>query len=287
MSKVIISLTTIHSRVDKIHHVIKSLLAQECTIQFEVKLFISEKGYLLDEGIPNVPASLQELADNYPNLFSINYTENIGPYRKFIPILKDYFFDKDDFSYFVTVDDDTKYPITWLQTLVENAQKQECVVAYRGRVLSCDSRNIHRYKKWTHSDESVLEPNIKTVGTGKDGIIYKPEYFHPDVIDVESALRVCNHADDLWLKFHTAVNGVKSVLLASSLQEAFEDIGEEDENTLYRKINKHGGNDKAVESLVNYFLERYDLNMLDVFNLNVSNSSTWLGKKFINSYHAM
>lgn len=83
------------------------------------------------------------------------------------------------------------------------------------------------------------------------------------------------------------MNGVKSVLLASSLQEAFEDIGEEDENTLYRKINKHGGNDKAVQSLVNYFLERYDLNMIDVFNLNVSNSSTWLGKKFINSYHAL
>lgn len=284
MGKVIISLTTIHSRVEKIHHVITSLLAQNCNIPFEIKLFISKEGYLLDEGISEIPEILKVLERDNDNKFSVNYTENIGPYRKFIPILRDYFLDKDDFTYFVTVDDDTRYPSSWLQTLVDNAKELDCVVAYRGRVLSCDSNTIHRYKKWTHSDETVLKPDIRTVGTGKDGIIYKPEYFHPDVIDVSSALRVCNHADDLWLKFHTAINGVKSVLLASSLKETFEDIGAEDENTLYRKINKHGGNDKAVANLVKYFLERYNLNVLDVFNLNVNRSSTWLGEKFINSF---
>ena len=284
MNKIIISLTTIHSRVEKIHNVIQSLIEQQCDMPFEIKLFISKEGYLLDKGIVAIPAKLQELADSHSQSFSINYTKNIGPYRKFIPILTDYFLDKDDFSYFVTVDDDTKYPNSWLQTLVDNAERQHCVVAYRGRVLACDENSVHRYSRWKHSDESVLVPDIKTVGTGKDGIIYKPEYFHPDVIDVESALRVCNHADDLWLKFHTAVNGVKSVLLAASLQEAFEDIGSDDENTLYRKINKHGGNDKAVENLVSYFLQRYGLNMLDVFNLNLTKSSTWLGKQFLNSY---
>ncbi len=284
MNKIIISLTTIHSRVEKIHHVIQSLIEQQCDKPFEIKLFISKESYLLDQGIDVVPSELQKLADLHSQKFSINYTKNIGPYRKFIPILKDYFQDRDDFSYFVTVDDDTKYPNSWLQTLVDNAEIQKCVVAYRGRILGCDEKSIHRYGKWKHSDESVLVPDIKTVGTGKDGIIYKPEYFHPDVIDVESALRVCNHADDLWLKFHTAINGVKSVLLAASLQEAFEDIGSDDENTLYRKINKHGGNDKAVENLVSYFLERYGLNMLDVFNLNLTKSSTWLSKQFINSY---
>ncbi|RDV26563.1 hypothetical protein DXV75_06090 [Alteromonas aestuariivivens] len=284
MEKVIISLTTIHSRINSLHHVIQSLLGQNCTIPFQIKLFISKEAYLLDEGILDIPIELQALADQHGNKFSINYTKNLGPYRKFIPLLKDYFQDKEDFTYLVTVDDDTKYPSTWLQKLVDNAKVHNSVVAYRGRVLSCDQRSIHRYKKWTHSDESVLIPDIKTVGTGKDGIIYKPEYFHPDVIDIDTALRVCNHADDLWLKFYTAVNGVKSVLLASSLQEAFEDMGTEDENTLYRKINKNGGNDQAVQNLMKYFLERYDLNMLDVFNLNLSRSSTWLGKKFINSY---
>lgn len=284
MSKLIVSLTTIHSRINKLNQVIESLLLQECSIPFEVKLYISKEPYLLDKGIKEIPSELLELKKKNPNKFFITYTENIGPYRKFIPVLNDYFSDRDNFSYFVTVDDDTKYPQAWLEKLVQNAKQLDCVVAYRGRVLSCDGNSIHLYKKWKHSDDSVLVPNIKTVGTGKDGIIYKPEYFHPDVLDITSALKVCNHADDLWLKFHTAVNGVPSVLLASSLQEAFEDIGVEDENTLYRKINKHGGNDRAVQNLIKYFMERYQLNLLDVFNLNVSQSSTWLGEQFINSF---
>ena len=285
MNQIIISLTTIHSRIEKVHHVIESLLAQETNFSFKVCLFISEEPYLLDEGVKSPPQALLSLQSENPESFSINYTENIGPYRKFLPILRDYFADKLEFEYLVTVDDDTVYPPYWLNGLIEGSLKYNCVVAYRGRVLSCDENNIHSYKKWSHSSTSVLEPNIKTVGTGKDGIIYKPEYFHPDVIDIDSALRECNHADDLWLKMHTAINGVPSVLLSSSLSDAFKDLGEDDENTLYRKINKFGGNDKAMNNLKLYFLRRYRLNVLDVLNLNLSKSSTWLGSAFLISYY--
>ncbi|WP_166638703.1 glycosyltransferase [Paraglaciecola marina] len=284
MSNLIISLTTIHSRIDKIHHVIESLLVQESPIPFKVCLFLSHEPYLLDEGVAAIPEELQQLCNENKEQLEIIYTKNIGPYRKFLPILKRYFADEIELTYLVTVDDDTVYPQHWLSTLVEACEQQKCVVAYRGRKISCDENAIHRYKKWTHSDDSVLIPDLKIVGTGKDGIIYKPEYFHPDVIDIENALKVCNHADDLWLKMHTTVNGVPSVLLSESLSSAFQDLGEEDENTLYRKINKFGGNDRAMENLTKYFLARYDLNILDIFNQNLSSSSTWLGKKFINSY---
>ena len=79
MSKVIISLTTIHSRVEKIHHVITSLLTQNCNIPFEIKLFISKEGYLLDEGIPEIPEALRSLENDNNEKFSVNYTENIAP----------------------------------------------------------------------------------------------------------------------------------------------------------------------------------------------------------------
>lgn len=285
MSQVIISLTTIHSRIEKLHFVIESLLQQQASLPYEVRLFISEEPYLLDEGIKSVPSELQQLANENSGKFSINYAKNIGPYRKFLPVLTDYFKDALEFDYLVTVDDDTVYPSNWLEGLITAARANECVVAYRGRVISCDEKSIHRYRKWEHSTASVLEPSIKTVGTGKDGIIYKPEYFHPDVIDIESALKECNHADDLWLKMHTAINGVPSVLLSSSLSEAFKDLGEEDENTLYRKINKFGGNDRAMQNLSEYFMKRYELNILDVFNQNLSKASTWFNSTFINSFY--
>ena len=161
MNQIIISLTTIHSRIEKVHHVIESLLAQETNFSFKVCLFISEEPYLLDEGVKSPPQALLSLQSENPESFSINYTENIGPYRKFLPILRDYFADKLEFEYLVTVDDDTVYPPYWLNGLIEGSLKYNCVVAYRGRVLSCDENNIHSYKKWSHSSTSVLEPNIK------------------------------------------------------------------------------------------------------------------------------
>ncbi|NMH60191.1 glycosyltransferase [Alteromonas ponticola] len=285
MSSLIISLTTIHSRVDKIHLVIESLLNQQTSIDFEVRLYISDEAYLLDKGINNIPDTLQRVAKNSDGRFNVFYTQNIGPYRKFLPLLKEYFADKIDFTYLVTVDDDTVYPDNWLQGLIEANQKHNCVVAYRGRQLVCDEESVMPYNTWIHSDSTVLQPSLKTVGTGKDGILYRPEYFHPDIVDIEQALAACNHADDLWLKVHTAINGVPSVLLAESLEEAFQDLGEEDDNTLYRKINKFGGNDVAMSNLHRYFLNRYRLNLLDVFNLNLSKSSTWLNPHFLNSYY--
>lgn len=284
MDSLVISLTTIHSRIHKIHHVVDSLLKQESDLAFKVCLFVSEEAYLLDHGVSELPEKLLLLQKAHGEQFEIIYTENIGPYRKFLPILKDFFEDRIDFKYLVTVDDDTVYPPSWLNNLVRACEIHDCVVAYRGRKISCDEEKIHRYKKWSHSNSAILKPSLKTVGTGKDGIIYKPEYFHPDVIDIDSALKVCSHADDLWLKMHTSINGVATVLLSESLSAAFTDLGTEDENTLYRKINKFGGNDRAVENLIAYFLTRYDLNLLDVFNCRLSSSSTWRSKTFLNSY---
>ena len=284
MSKLIISLTTIRSRINKVDSVINSLLSQATSVDYKVYLFISKEPYLLDEGISELPPSLIELERKYPEKFSVQFTENIGPYRKFIPILTEYFHDRLDLEYFVTVDDDTVYPSHWLEELILASQKHDCVVAYRGRMLRCDKSKIYSYKQWLHSSDETLIPDIKTVGTGKDGIIYKPEFFHPDVIDIKSALLHCNHADDLWLKLHTAINGVPTALLNASLCDAFSDIGADDDNTLYRKINKHGGNDRAMQNLKRYFMSRYQLNLLDVFNLNLSRSSTWLAEPFLNSY---
>jgi len=284
MKNLVVSLTTIHSRINKIHHVITSLLSQDVDIKFEVRLYISEEPYLLDKGIQEIPEELARLYAENSGKFSILKTTNIGPYRKFIPVLKEFYNDELNMDFLVTVDDDTVYPDSWLRKLVNEIQKRDCVIAYRGRQISCDATSMHRYKKWKHSNDDLLEPSILTVGTGKDGIIYKPDFFHPDVIDVQSALAVCNHADDLWLKVHTAMNGVSSMLLSSSLNEAFQDMGENDENTLYKQINKFGGNDAAMSNLIDYCWFRYRLNLLDVFNLNTTNSSSWFNERFLKSF---
>ncbi|WED24153.1 glycosyltransferase [Vibrio sp. JC009] len=276
-------MTTISSRIDKLDKVIESLICQEIDSEFEVHLHISEESYLLDEGIKQIPQRLKSLEADNRN-FKIKYVENIGPYRKIIPILKDINKGKLFCDYVVTVDDDTIYPKNWLNELVAKIISLECVVAYRGRRLDInDNGEIKPYRSWKHSSDELLSPDIRTVGTGKDGIIYRPDYFHPNVLNMDEALEACGHADDLWLKVHTAIMGVETVLINQKLRDQFEDIGEEDEQTLYKVFNKNGGNDRAMSNIKNYILIKYGLNLTDVFKFNNKLGSSWFNENFLKS----
>ncbi|MEE1672810.1 glycosyltransferase [Agarivorans aestuarii] len=282
-SRLVISLTTISSRIGMLHKVIESILIQDFEVEFDVILHVSREPYLLDEGIQELPHDLIELNKEFSN-FNIRYVDNIGPYRKILPVLNDIHFGEANYDYVVTVDDDTVYPPSWLRKLYLRVVENDCVVAYRGRQLDTTKhRSFTNYRRWKHSCDDVLIPSIKTVGTGKDGIIYKPEYFHPNVLNVEDALKFCGHADDLWLKVHTALLGVKSVLINKSLNEEFKDIGEGDDNTLYNIFNKKGGNDLALSNIQKYLVCKYGVNIIDVFDFNTSLTSSWFSKRFVKS----
>lgn len=73
-------------------------------IPTHIYLFISRESYLFDEGInlKDIPLELQYLSASN-KIFSIIYTDNIGPHRKLLPILKRYW-DKD--CVIITFDDD-------------------------------------------------------------------------------------------------------------------------------------------------------------------------------------
>ena len=86
-SKIIFSLTTTHLRIKYLKIVIESLLDQKAPAD-EIQLYISEAPYLFDKGIKKneVPRFLKKFEKEKKIL--INYTENIGPFRKLIPYLK-------------------------------------------------------------------------------------------------------------------------------------------------------------------------------------------------------
>ena len=277
-----ISFTSISSRVSNVHKVVESLLSQTGVEDVDIYLYLSKEPYLLDEGVTEVPIELELLTKE--NRFYIEYVKNIGPYRKIIPVLSRIFSGEKDYDFVVTVDDDTVYPDTWLKDLLVASREYDCVVGYRGRQITLNGRNILPYRKWLHSNEKLLEPSLNTVCTGKDGVCYRPEYFHRNVLNISDALDHCGHADDLWLKLHTASLGVPSVLLSSCLSDAFIDLGESDAKTLYREFNKKGGNDMALRKLLLYFREHLSLDLLDVFDEGFRGNATWLSSSFTNTF---
>eukprot|EP01038_Epipyxis_sp_PR26KG_P013809 gene13809-18523_t len=99
--KVYVSLTTISDRIDEVNNTIVTIL-RGTVVPDKIFLIISTEPHLIDEGVQIIPNSLLALA-TIP-LFSIIFTNNIGPHRKLLPIL-DHFWDHNN-TIIITIDDD-------------------------------------------------------------------------------------------------------------------------------------------------------------------------------------
>ncbi|MFP4220646.1 MAG: hypothetical protein ACLFSH_08705 [Phormidium sp.] len=276
MHKVIISITTIDSRINNIHLVINSLLNQDFPRDaYEVRLHLSEKPYLIDKGCPTITHDLASLQVNNSDRFFINFVKNIGPYRKFIPVFNEIYSQPlNQFwnTLIVTADDDTAYPPWWLWQLYENYLKHNCVIGFRGRVMGFQDEKLIPYRKW---QKKITEnPSMLNVPTGKDGVLYSPLHLYPTVRDIDAATHYAPKADDLWLKAHTLLAGVPSFILNDTLIQEFSSVTErEPEVSLYQTFNKRGGNDDALENIEKYFKQTWDVDWWNLCNSAGMNSA--------------
>ena len=269
LAPVFIGLTSIRGREGALKRTLDSLLAQQLPADgrpVELHLFLSQEPYLLDRGFAALPGFLQRRIWRSrlgPGLrLQVHWTANWGPYRKLLPLIQrlspaqlaaD--------PLLITADDDTLYPRNWLQRLLEAERRWGCVVGFRGRQLQIDSeRRILPYGQWLKNDPQLLEPSLRTVPTGKDGICYRLSHLHASVLDLPRAIALAGHADDLWFKRCTLLMGVPSVLLHHSFEQQFPELtgrgrrvgGKvrlEEDSSLFLALNKAGGNDRVMESL--------------------------------------
>jgi hypothetical protein len=187
---VYVSIATMSSRIHQIHKVVLSYL-HGLVRPTKIFVFISRHPFLIDEGIPltSIPPELLALAA--AKLVSIVYTQNLGPHRKLLPLLR-HFRNKD--VVIATVDDDwlsrTQNVVLYLllQKYKETAGKH--VVALRPRRIGlCRTAEdkVTKYEQWSViNTPDVTEMLVVPTGTG--GILYRPRFFHEVVF---------NH--DLWL----------------------------------------------------------------------------------------
>jgi len=264
---IIISLTTISSRLKYIHLVIESLLAQNFKQgTFIIRLKLSKEPYLLDEGHSELTRELYSLLKNNSDYFFIDYEKNTGSYRKLIPVLNEAY--KREYTNFintliVTADDDTYYPSWWLQELYNYYQKHKCVVGFRGRSMLFENQRLISYKKWTK--HITKNPSLLNVATGKDGILYSPLHLHPNVRNISAAIQYAAKADDLWIKAHSLLANVPCFIIHTSLGEEFPSItGKEPEVSLYRSFNEKGGNDDALSSIEQYLLSSKNVRFFEL-----------------------
>jgi len=275
LEKIYICMTTIDSRIERIKPVVESLLNQKLK-PFRIFINISNEPYLLDKGIDKKNPILKDICVD-PSVV-INWVENIGPYRKIYPFLEKHFSQTVTAEkIFITVDDDTIYPDYLVERLYSKYKETNNIVAFRGRCIEVDQESISTYDKWTWGRDALTFRNLPT---GKDGIIYSTKFFNKNFLNIKIIKEIAPTVDDLWIKWHCALNGIKSQILnpeaCSSDYKSFPVVDYSKEyrgNSLYAMMNskKAGGkNDVAVANLETYFAKEYGYNLKLLIDLEAN-----------------
>lgn len=275
LSPVLIGLTSIRGRERALRRTLTSLLSQRLPRDgrpVHLHLFLSRQGYLLDKGFPSLPAALracviQSRLSGGLRL-RVHWVANTGPYRKLLSLINCLSADeRRSDPWLISADDDTLYPRDWLLRLLEAQARHNCVVAFRGRRMRIEGGQVLPYRSWQVSGADLTEPSLLTVPTGKDGICYRLSQLDARVVDLETALRIAGHADDLWFKIHTLLTATPAMLLHDSLELQFPELDgqgkpvgqstgrEHHSPTLFLSVNKHGGNDLVLRRCFTYLAQ--------------------------------
>lgn len=250
-TRIDISLTAISSRLGRLGAVLRSLLDQDHPAG-AVHLHLSHDAYLMDQGVAALPEDIAALQAASGGRLQVHFVRNTGPYRKLLPYLYRHW---GRARLVATADDDTIYPRDWLSRLLAAHERYGCVTAWRGHRIALREGRIQPYRSWMRA-RIEENPGRLILPTGKDGILYDTAFFPIGVLNAGDAMKIAPTADDLWLRWHLAMNGIPVCLLeAGSRAGRFAETGAGD--GLYASYNRGGSNDAAVAALENYFQAKY------------------------------
>jgi len=183
---VIISLTSIPSRLHTLHLVVRSILDQQ-TKPEKIILWLNQT---LQH---NIPKKLKQLEGS---IFEIRFSDLHCSHRKLIHTLSCF-----PHHTIVTCDDDLLYRRDWLNILYSTHLKQpNAIVAHQTRHIRYNENNeLLPYKNWNYPEKENFNPKaVLPIGAG--GILYPANTLDKRVTDVTLFMKLAPKADDLWFK---------------------------------------------------------------------------------------
>jgi len=244
--KVIVSLTSIRSRLESLQLTVQSLLNQSL-LPDEIHINLSKDPYLLDQGILEIPKWLESYKTN--QLIKVNWCENIGPYRKLLPIIET--FEEEDII--VICDDDVLYHESWLSNLVAASSiNPNKIICTHARRITKNFLFTTSYIFWPITKVSGKKSNILPIGVG--GILYKKKFFNLDALYDVKYKDIAPTCDDFW--FWMTACKVDQVHILSNTVSLFEVSNSESSLTKinYRKNKKYG-----IRRLIKVFVFIYGI----------------------------
>ena len=209
--KIIVSFTTIPSRITNIPYVLRSLYNQTM-MPDRITLWITNE---ISEVQRKEICGLLKSEIDFG--LEINYIRDVRVHTKYY-----YAMLKNPEDIIITVDDDMIYPETLIENLYKAHQENpDCVIASRTHELTFSGKDIRLYDEWHRLAPGANNKGHSLLATGVGGVLYPPHCLFEDWEKSELFLELCPTADDIWLKIMEAMNGTKVVKLYKYTKETF------------------------------------------------------------------
>lgn len=232
--QLIVSLTSYPARFKDLHVVLRGLLAQ--SVKPDLIVLNLDYG---DECL--LPTSVRKLVGNSIKIIT---RAPIRSYGKLINTLRDY-----PEANIITVDDDMLYPSNLVAQLVKGAERNEgSIVCARAHRLSINPDGfLLPYISWPFNvrDDFARKPSIDLMPTGVGGVLYPAHSLHQRIFDMETALRICPTADDIWFYWMARLAGTKHVVVGDPV--GFRTVGSQESGLFHE--NWHGANDRQIRAV--------------------------------------
>lgn len=189
---VVVSLTSIPSRLSTVHLTILSIIFGSIRPR-RIYLWLNES---LRGKIPGFLDSMQG------DLFEIRYCAGTSSHRKLLMPLSQL-----ESQTIVVCDDDVMYPVDWLQSLYESSLRRPGAVIGHvcRRIAYDDAGNLLPYQAWRHSPPGESDVRLLPIGVG--GVLYPPNCLFEDFDNEALYQKLAPRADDLWFKAMTLLKG--------------------------------------------------------------------------------
>ena len=205
-SGLIVTLSTLPSRIGKIGPALNSLLDQTVRpesifLALPAKSIRERKEYI-------VPPWLLD----HPVVTILPTEKDWGPATKLIPVLRHFAHAPE--TTILAVDDDNVYPRQYIETFVRFAHAlPEAALSLRGWPISPS-------RKWRDSREfkgtQINSPVETDIITGCGGIMVRPRFFDADFFDYGAAPPQAFFVDDIWISGHLARRKIAKYVLPFS-----------------------------------------------------------------------
>ncbi len=243
---IIISFTTIDSRIDYIKPMIDSLLSQTLPAD-KINLYVSPEKGVLNKGIEQnqIPKFIKEFVDQ--KKINLIFTKDLGPHTKLIPCLKEYW---DQDCIIITVDDDRIYPNNLVEIFYENYLRENCIIAYRSKKMVFENSNllsIKKYLKWPRAKGK----DLFNFALGVDGVLYKPEFFTEDIFDMQGIM-YSSREDDVWFNLIRLIKKIPVFAIKENLEIKSLELKNDINLWSYNKKN----NNYQIKTTIQYLIDK-------------------------------